>query len=351
MTTITKRIAASAVALSLAAAGVLVTQTAAQAHTPSISASCDGVKLNATAYDGKKKNRWHVTINGVAQSGEFGASFSQNFPVPQDGVTTTWTASIAAHDGAYKQEKSGSVGPCGTVPVVTPQIQDYVTCDGATFVLDNTGSNRDVTYVINGTLHVVTAGTAPHLPVDRAAEYVITAADRTWTFAGLAAQSADPAAPCFERPEPPVTPEPKRTEETRDAGSPECGDTTVATVTTWTETTFGWTWNEATKTYDATAASSTGTIDGVRDLEQHELDDLAEACHETPVTPPVTPEGPTTPVVTRDAPTAPQKPVSAPVTPVLASTGTDVLSLSVAGALLALGGLALALMNRRSVKR
>lgn len=90
------------------------------AHTPNISASCNGVVLKASAYDGNKANKWSVTIGGATSSGTFGSSFDRTFPVAQAGATTAWSATIQAYDGGYKQSLSGTVGPCGTPPVVTP---------------------------------------------------------------------------------------------------------------------------------------------------------------------------------------------------------------------------------------
>lgn len=407
MATITKRIAAAAVALSLAGAGALVTQTAAQAHTGDVKASavCNTqtgqydvtytLTLKNAPSDQTAVTKWRVGARGfegtptsdagldrgpLASSGNATVALGTH-ALPGTTKTGPWIYAFTRWSGGYgygsDTRVEGLRGDCKipTPPVTEITVPDLTvlppSCDvdGTLPFLGNPPAQNANGYEFPGqgfrvyldkpftgpgayvaTLQKVGAGFDPAFPggtkiTGGNVKQALTVLPKTGT------QSADPAAPCFERFGPPVTPEPKRTEEPRDAGTPKCGDTTVATLTTWTETTFGWTWNEGTKEYEPTAASSTGTIDGVRDLEQHELDDLAEACHETPVTPPATPEEPTPPAVTPDAPTAPQKPVSAPVTPVLASTGTDVLSLSVAGVLLALGGLALALMNRRSVKR
>ncbi|WP_243059018.1 hypothetical protein [Nocardioides sp. SR21] len=95
--------------------GVLLAAPAS-AHTPDISASCAGVHVGATAYDADQANRWSVTINGVTQTGTFGASVDQTFPVPQDGATSTWSAFVEAADGSYHGGESGEVGPCGAPP-------------------------------------------------------------------------------------------------------------------------------------------------------------------------------------------------------------------------------------------
>ncbi|HEY1117010.1 MAG TPA: hypothetical protein VGE43_04855, partial [Acidimicrobiales bacterium] len=78
------------------------------------SADCNGVHVGATAYDAGMANRWSVTIGGVTQTGTFGASVDQTFPVPQNGATTPWSAYVEAADGSYHGERPGSVGPCGT---------------------------------------------------------------------------------------------------------------------------------------------------------------------------------------------------------------------------------------------
>ena len=94
----------------------------AQAHTPYFSGDCGGVRLVAVNYDPAKANRWSVTINGVTQSGTFGQSFDQKFPVPQDGTSFTWSASIVGADGEYPGSDGGTFGPCGSAegPTSTP---------------------------------------------------------------------------------------------------------------------------------------------------------------------------------------------------------------------------------------
>jgi hypothetical protein len=110
----------AALAVPVMALGIgAVSASPASAHTPDISASCSGVHVGATAYDGALANHWSVTINGATQSGTFGASFDQTFPVPQSGATTQWSAFVEAADGSYHGDGSGTVGPCGTPPVDT----------------------------------------------------------------------------------------------------------------------------------------------------------------------------------------------------------------------------------------
>lgn len=117
------------------AAPVMLIAAPAQAHTPDISASCDGVVLKATAYDSGKANTWTVTVDGKTESGTFGASLSKTIKVPQAGATSDWSASIASHDSnpQYGQTKSGKVGPCGTPAATTVTVPDLAvtppTCD------------------------------------------------------------------------------------------------------------------------------------------------------------------------------------------------------------------------------
>ena len=115
------------IAIAMSVATVAMTwlgASPASAHTPVISADCAGVHVQATAYDAGQQNQWSVTIGGATQSGTFGASFDQTFPVPQDGATTSWSASASAQDGSYPGQGSGSVGPCGTPPPPTDECAD-----------------------------------------------------------------------------------------------------------------------------------------------------------------------------------------------------------------------------------
>lgn len=81
--------------------------------------------------------------------------------------------------------------PSTPVDVVEPRIQDYVTCKGAAFVLDNTASTVEVTYTVAGKQFVVPAGTAVHTDADGflfpadIGVYKITTypGDKTWAFA------------------------------------------------------------------------------------------------------------------------------------------------------------------------
>lgn len=108
-----KRLLAALVVAVLTAGLSLLVISPASAHTPNFSAGCNGVRVQATAYDAGLQNRWSVTIAGVTKSGTFGASFDQTFPVPQGGATTSWSAFIEAEDGTFHGQDAGTVGPCG----------------------------------------------------------------------------------------------------------------------------------------------------------------------------------------------------------------------------------------------
>jgi hypothetical protein len=126
-----KPIAALAAA-ALAIGGMLISTAPAAAHTPNISASCSGVVLKATVYDLGKQNRYSVTIGDTTLTGTFGGSLNRTFPVPQEAATSTWSAFIEGYNGQYRQEKSGTVGPCGRTTIALPTLEvTPPTCDTA----------------------------------------------------------------------------------------------------------------------------------------------------------------------------------------------------------------------------
>jgi hypothetical protein len=116
------KIAGAALALVLGLGGAVALSAPATAHTPGATASCAGVVLHATNYDGSQKNLWSATIGGETKSGTFGSTLDKTFTVPQDGAITSWSVKIedANHTPAYSKFDSGKVGPCGTPPVVVP---------------------------------------------------------------------------------------------------------------------------------------------------------------------------------------------------------------------------------------
>lgn len=105
-----------------AMAMALIFALPADAHTPSASATCDGVTVSGTSYEPANRNTLTVTIAGKTTTKTFGKDGILTVPVPKDGVTYQWTASTTTDNPnpAYSQTYSGSVGPCGaTTPPVT----------------------------------------------------------------------------------------------------------------------------------------------------------------------------------------------------------------------------------------
>lgn len=142
-------------ALGTALLGALVVGGAgsASAHTPSVSASCSGVQLSASSYDGSQANRWTATVDGQTTSGTFGESLSKTIPVAQGGASTTWSATVEAADGSYRASDSGTVGPCGKPPVPQQPAdkvetkKDVGAPDCTTFSVTTTTSSRTIPFV------------------------------------------------------------------------------------------------------------------------------------------------------------------------------------------------------------
>lgn len=146
-------------------------------------------------------------------------TFAEDVAAPAAGHQSSATVTVQWADGyvqrgvtASATVDSGCTVPTPHVPDVSaPLIQDYVTCKGAAFVLDNTGSNVDVTYDVDGTSVLVPAGTAVHTDADGAllpleqAPFDISAGDQSWSF------NAPPATDCASTPPTEPTPEPTPT--------------------------------------------------------------------------------------------------------------------------------------------
>lgn len=222
MTTTRTTAAISAAILIGVPIAVLSIASSAQAHDGGITATCTSLSANLSNYpDGS-------TIGGIVDgidlgTSTFGPSFSQTLPLDPT-IPHTWTITVKSGDGdgRYDFTKTGASDPsCSPVvvppveeppvvippPVVVtePRVQDYIDCLGGRFVLDNTASTTDVTYVVQGTSYVVPAGTATHTDADGTlyqpydGTYTITAGDQTWTF--------PTAGNCpTEEPTPPVVP-------------------------------------------------------------------------------------------------------------------------------------------------
>lgn len=225
----TRRIGSAAVVIVIASTAMMMGAGTASAHTPSVSASCSGVRLVGTAYDSGVANRWTATVDGKTTSGTFGATLDQVIPVPQGGATTSWSATIEAFDGSYRQSRSGTVGPCGKPPV-PEQPADEVEVrertmppDCTTFTVTTVKESRVTPYVYDKTSNSWVPG-AP-------GEWKQT--DRTTREASLQ--------------ECPAPPRPEPISDQKIVEHQDCGDS-FATVTT-TTTTTGYVLDEPTRTW------------------------------------------------------------------------------------------------------
>lgn len=151
-----KPVIAVLVAAVLGLGGVVgIGASSAEAHVPAVSATCAGVVVHGTNYDGNKLNTWEVNIGGVEQSGTFGYSVDKTFPVPQSGATTHVTASIADadHTPAYSQSIDLNVGPCGEVP--KPDVTHRVTDTNGPVVCKPAGGGTYVETITHYTTNPV----------------------------------------------------------------------------------------------------------------------------------------------------------------------------------------------------
>lgn len=110
-----------------AAAAIVTLPFTAAAHTPVVSANCQGVTVNLTSYEGpSSNNKLTVFIDGGAPYFvNFGSSYSFTYPVPQNGATSSWSVTIDANLNtgnatAYDKTFTGRVGPCGTATTLPP---------------------------------------------------------------------------------------------------------------------------------------------------------------------------------------------------------------------------------------
>lgn len=162
-------------AVAVLASTAIVGGTAAMANgqEPGVSASCSGVHLTGSGYDGNQANKYIVTIGVNTAIGTFGASLDKTFPVPQGGASTTWSGTVEAYNGEYKSSQSGTVGPCGQLPQPPNDVSTFDktvdTCDLGGY--QTTHTTITITYMWNQTTGdwepgspVVTTQTDPVVP-------------------------------------------------------------------------------------------------------------------------------------------------------------------------------------------
>lgn len=207
--------AAAAVALGLIGTGAV----AASAHTPEISCTPSGVvHVQLKSYPAGS------TVTGTIGDAPVGpATFGPSTFTASEKVDLTvehsYDITVVGSDGEGNRHWTGTTSAlCGVpvtppvteaptpepttppvtetpkptpVAVVEPRVQDYITCKGAAFVLDNTASTVEVEYVVAGRSFVVPAGAAVHTDADGflfptdIGTYKITTypGDKTWAFA------------------------------------------------------------------------------------------------------------------------------------------------------------------------
>ena len=109
------------VAVVLGVGMIVIGTSTASAHTNNSSGSCAGVNASASGYELGDTNTLTVLIDGaqVFTVVDFGTSFNQTFPVPQDSAVHSWAVVIDSSDDQWDDTNSGSVGPCGTETTTT----------------------------------------------------------------------------------------------------------------------------------------------------------------------------------------------------------------------------------------
>ena len=247
-----RKIAAMSAIAALGLGGALVATSAASAHDKTVDITCTSIGIMLTNYPSGS------TVGGTIDGVDLGTSTfgSEGFAYSQaldPAVPHTYTLVVKSGDGNYAFDinESGKSDPAcipvvvppteeptppvttpPVVDVVVPKIQDYLSCDGAAFVLDNTGSNVDVVYTINGIEYPVAAGTALHTDADgtliapNEVGYTVTAADQSWYFPALTAEECPVAevppvvVPPTDEPTPPTETTPPTPTETPVAPAP-----------------------------------------------------------------------------------------------------------------------------------
>lgn len=115
-----KKIISALAALLLAAGGVFITASAASAHTPNHSVTCETITVNLTQYETRPgnatPNKIEVTYNGNVALDWFGASFQKSYTFADKYAANAWQIKIDAVGGAgdtqYDVTYSGTTTPC-----------------------------------------------------------------------------------------------------------------------------------------------------------------------------------------------------------------------------------------------
>ena len=125
--TYTRRRLAAVGTLFLIASLVILSALPALAHTPSIQAKCDGLKVSLTFYNTRYDNSVVVTIDGVVVDSEsdFGTTYTGSFPW-DDTVSHSYLVVVAAWDDpngekGWSFSHQGSQQACRQVTTTTQQ--------------------------------------------------------------------------------------------------------------------------------------------------------------------------------------------------------------------------------------
>lgn len=265
------------------------------AHVPEASASCAGVKVNAKDYEANKLNTVKVTVGDVVTEETFGKSYSKTFPVPQESATTSWKVQIAAENGSYGLEKSGTVGPCGVKTIVAPELGVAPpTCsDPGYFVPDFTlGTpaqnpngwegdgwrvylNKPFVGVGEYDYVIQKQGAGFNSAYPNGTKVTGKLNGTLVVLPAIGFQTADPDAPCYNRP---GVPEPtvKVTYSEWQDSEKDCVTKTVATERTEFTSVMTQVWDETVKAYvDTEPVVTTKQEHSTRPMYPSELDECA----------------------------------------------------------------------------
>jgi LPXTG-motif cell wall-anchored protein len=180
----------SVMAVVLVAFGLpLVTMSAASAHTPNLTKSCNGVTVKGSYYEATDTNTLGIRIDqGPWATKTFATTDSLTAAVPQDGLSHTYDAYVHTtnRNPDYSQEFHGTVGPCGTQKVqpVTPTITNPA-CTGpgthtsGSFTLPANGNG--ISYTKSGNVVTATADTTHSFLTVPAGWTLVTSHKATYT--------------------------------------------------------------------------------------------------------------------------------------------------------------------------
>ncbi len=357
-----KKIISALAALLLAAGGVFITASAASAHTPNHSVTCETITVNLTQYETRPgnatPNKIEVTYNGNVALDWFGTSFQKSYTFADKYAANAWQIKIDAVGGAgdtqYDVTYSGTTTPCQQPEPPFDWNWEYAapSCTALTVVypanipagqandvnirIKNLTTNAETTLNFHnnsGTwsgTQVFTYSSHPNWPGwDYYAVTWVQVAGTNYHWSG--------SVTCGEQPPViPPQPEPKVTVTYSEfgGGEPSCEEPTVTWTRTKTTTTTPYKLAGIEWVLDTENATSVTVTDEVTETHEYDGD-----CELPPTDPPVTEEPPVTELPTPEP------------SDELAYTGaSDNTPLGLAGLGLLLAGAAVFLIRRLAVK-